>query len=134
MRRIECPTEGRSRSTRVYRLWIREDTVPHEGQGAVGDVVRRVRVISSATSTPSTSTSGRSGKMIMECLWVLEKTRQKRKNVQSLSIPHGGSARLRKIQVMVFPTLPFEPLLSQTTTHLHKNPQATDLQITDGGS
>jgi len=34
---------------------MREDAVPHEGQEAVGDVVRRVRVISSATSTPSTS-------------------------------------------------------------------------------
>src|SRR2546422_7976702 len=100
MRRIECPTEGRSRSTRVYRLWIREDTVPHEGQGAVGDVVRKVRVISSAISTPSTSTVGRSGKMIMGCLWVLEKAMQKRKNVQPPSIPHGRSARLRKFQVI----------------------------------
>src|SRR5260221_5723927 len=52
---------------------MREDTVPHEGQEAVGDVVRRVRMISSATSTPSTWTLERSGKMIIRCLLVLEK-------------------------------------------------------------
>src|SRR5258708_34810730 len=52
---------------------MREDTVPHEGQEAVGDVVRRVRMISSATSTPSTWTLERSGKMIIGCLLVLEK-------------------------------------------------------------
>jgi len=52
---------------------MREDAVPHEGQGAVGDVVRRVRAISKATSTPSTWTLGRSGKMIIGYLWVLEK-------------------------------------------------------------
>src|SRR2546430_12184359 len=83
---------------------MREETVPHEGQGAAGEDVRKVRGICSATSTPSTSTLGRSGKMIMGCLWVLEKAMQKRKNVQSLSIPHGGSARLRKIQFMVLLT------------------------------
>jgi hypothetical protein len=31
---------------------------------------------------------GRSGKMIIGCLWVLEKATQKRKNVQALTIPH----------------------------------------------
>jgi hypothetical protein len=31
---------------------------------------------------------GRSGKMIIRCLWVLEKRRGKRKNVQFSSIPH----------------------------------------------
>src|SRR6266571_7128461 len=72
IRRIGRPPEGRSRSVRVYRLWICEDWVPHEGQEAVGDVVRRVRVISSATSTPSTWTSGRSRKMIIGCGWSFE--------------------------------------------------------------
>src|SRR5260221_13226014 len=79
MRRMGCPIEGRSRSTRVYRLWMREDTVPHEGQGAVGDVARRVRVICSSPSPPSTSTLGRSGNMIIGCLWVLEKRRKSEK-------------------------------------------------------
>src|SRR2546421_2171424 len=49
------------------------DWVPHEGQEAVGDVVRKVRVISKATSTPSTWTSGRSRKMIIGFGWSLEK-------------------------------------------------------------
>src|SRR6266702_8294936 len=49
-----------------------EDWVPHKGQEAVGEVVRRVRVISSATSTPSTWTSGRSRKMIIGCGWSFE--------------------------------------------------------------
>jgi len=57
---------------RVYRLWVREDAVPHKGQDAVEDVVRRVKMISSATSTPSTWTLGRSRKMIIGCLLVLE--------------------------------------------------------------
>src|SRR5712692_7155148 len=73
MRRSGRPPEGRSSSVRVYRLCICEDWVPHEGQEAVGDMVRRVRVISSATSTPSTWTSGRSRKMIIEFGWSLEK-------------------------------------------------------------
>src|SRR2546421_10938346 len=50
-----------------------EDCVPHEGQDAIGDVVRRVRVISSAPSTPSIWTSGRSRKMIIGFGWSLEK-------------------------------------------------------------
>jgi len=50
-----------------------EDWVPHEGQDAMGDVVCKVRVISSATSTPSTWTSGRSRKMIIGFSWFLEK-------------------------------------------------------------
>jgi hypothetical protein len=37
---------------------MREEKVPHEGQAAVGDVVHRVSVISSVTSTPSTSIWG----------------------------------------------------------------------------
>ena len=44
---------------------IGRDAVPHEGHKAVGDTVRRVSVISSATSTSSTSIVGRSGKMII---------------------------------------------------------------------
>ncbi len=56
-----------------YELAARCASRGHEGQEAVGDVVRRIRVISSATSTPSTSTLGRSGKMIIGCLWVLVK-------------------------------------------------------------
>src|SRR5438874_3593659 len=78
---------------------MREEAAPHEGQAAVGAVVRKVRMISSAIFTSSTSSVGRSGKMIMGCLWILEKTLQKRKNVQSLSIPQRGSARLRKNQL-----------------------------------
>jgi hypothetical protein len=50
MRRIGYPTEGRSRNVLVYRLCTREDAAPQEGQSAVGDVVRRMRVISSATT------------------------------------------------------------------------------------
>jgi hypothetical protein len=73
MRRIGRPHEGRSRSVRVYRLCICEDWVPHEGQDAIGEVVRRVRVISSAASTPSIWTSGRSRKMIIGFGWFLEK-------------------------------------------------------------
>jgi hypothetical protein len=64
-----------------------EDAVPQEGQEALEDIVRRVNVISSATSTPSTSIGGRSGKMIIRCFSILEKV-SKRKNVQALSIPH----------------------------------------------
>jgi len=79
--------EGRSRSVRVYRLWMREDAVPHEGQDAVGDVVRRVSVISSATSTPSTWTLGRSRKMIIGCLLVLEKVGKSEK-MFNLSLYH----------------------------------------------
>src|SRR5450755_2813545 len=73
MRQSGRPTEGRSCNVRVYRLWMREDAVPHEGQEAVGDVVRRFRVISSATSTPSTWNSGRSRKMIIGFDGFLEK-------------------------------------------------------------
>src|SRR5712671_1380482 len=65
---------------------MREDTVPHEGQEAVGDVVRRVRVISSATSTSSTSISGRSGKMIIRSLSILEKVKQEK--MFNLSVYH----------------------------------------------
>src|SRR6266704_6581338 len=79
IRRMGRPPEGRSRSVRVYRLWIREDAVPHEGQEAVGDVVRRVRLISSATSTSSTWISGRSRKMIIRGLGVLEKVSESEK-------------------------------------------------------
>src|SRR5437870_2251131 len=57
---------------------MREDAVPHEGQEAVGNVVRRVSVISSATSTSSTSISGRSGKMIIGFLSILEKVKQEK--------------------------------------------------------
>src|SRR5438128_6807617 len=84
MRRIGCPPEGRSRSVRVYRLCICEDWVPHKGQEAVGDVVRRVRVISSALSTPSTWTSGRSRKMIIGFGWFLEKAYKCEKMFNSL--------------------------------------------------
>lgn len=59
IRRIGRPPDGRSRSVLVYRLRIREDAVPHEGQEAVGDVVRRVSVIAEATSTSSTWTRGK---------------------------------------------------------------------------
>jgi hypothetical protein len=52
---------------------MREDAVPQEGQNAVGEVVRRVNMISSATSTLSIWTLGRSGKMIVGCLLVLKK-------------------------------------------------------------
>lgn len=52
---------------------MRDDVVPQEGQEAVGNVVHKVSVISSAPSTPSTFTSGRSGNMIIRCLLVLEK-------------------------------------------------------------
>src|SRR5258707_15862920 len=82
MRRIGRPLDGRSRSVRVYRLWIREDADPHAGQEAVGDVECRDSVISKATSTSSTSTSGRSGIMIIGSLLVPENALQKRKNVQ----------------------------------------------------
>src|SRR5438132_12296647 len=83
------PLDGRSRSVRVYRLWIREDAVPQEGQEAVGDVVRRMSVISKATSTSSTWTSGRSGMMIIGYRSVLENALQKRKIVQ-LPVYHKG--------------------------------------------
>src|SRR5215469_18704619 len=83
------PLDGRSRSVLVYRLWIREDAVPQEGQEAAGEVVRRVSVISKATSTSSTWTSGRSGMMINGYLSVLENALQKRKNVQ-LPVYHKG--------------------------------------------
>ena len=76
IRRIGRPPDGRSRSVLVYRLWIREDVVPHEGQEAVGDVVRRVSVIAEATSTSSTSTPGSSGMIIIGYLLVLEKALQ----------------------------------------------------------
>jgi hypothetical protein len=56
-----------------------EEGVPQEGQGAVGDVVLRVNVISKATSTSSTWTSGRSGKMIIESLEVLKRERKMKK-------------------------------------------------------
>jgi hypothetical protein len=56
-----------------------EDGVPQEGHGAIGDVVRRVSVISKATSTSSTWTSGRSGKMSIEGLWVLKNGKEKEK-------------------------------------------------------
>ena len=79
MRRIGRPPEGRSRSVRVYRLCICEDWVPHEGQDACGEVVQRVRVISSATSTPSIWTSGRSRKMIIVFGWSLEKASKSEK-------------------------------------------------------
>ena len=79
MRRMGRPLDGRSRSVRVYRLWIREDAVPQEGQEDVGEVVRRVSVISKATSTPSTSTVGRSGKMSRGYLEVLENARKREK-------------------------------------------------------
>src|SRR5579872_4440625 len=89
MRRIGRPLDGRSRSVLLYRLWIREDADPQAGQEAVGDVVRRVSVISKATSTSSTWTSGRSGIMIIGSLSVPENALQKRKNVQ-LSVYHRG--------------------------------------------
>jgi hypothetical protein len=41
------------------------ERVPHLGHEAVGDVVRSVSVISSATCTCSMNTSGRSGKMMI---------------------------------------------------------------------
>ena len=44
MRRMGRPLDGRSRSVLVYRLWIREDAIPQEGQAAVGDIVRRVSI------------------------------------------------------------------------------------------
>jgi hypothetical protein len=78
-RRMECPTEGRSRNVRVERLCMREDIVPQEGQEAVGDVVRRVSVTSSATSPPSPSTSGRSRNMSIGCLSILEEVRKSEK-------------------------------------------------------
>src|SRR5438876_4368832 len=65
---------------------MREDAVPHEGQEAVGNVVRRVSVISSATSTSSTSISGRSGKMIIGFLSILEKVKQEK--MFNLSVYH----------------------------------------------
>src|SRR5260370_5430882 len=58
--------------------------------------MRDPSLISQATSTSSTWTSGRSGKMSIEGLWVLKNGRGKRKTVQFLSIPRPGSARLRK--------------------------------------
>src|SRR6266699_1008716 len=87
IRRMGRPPEGRSRSVRVYRLCICEDAVPHEGQEAVGDVVRKVRVISSATSTPSPSILGRSGKMIIG--WVgSSKKLFKREKMFNFSVYH----------------------------------------------
>src|SRR5438067_12009430 len=50
-----------------------EDGVPQEGQEAVGNVVRRVNVISKATSTPSTWNSGSSGIMIIGWVGSLKK-------------------------------------------------------------
>src|SRR5437762_14266867 len=76
MRRIGRPTEGRSRRVRVYRLWICDDWVPHEGQADVEEVVRRVRMISSDTSTSSTSISGKSGMIIIGCVLVPRKTNE----------------------------------------------------------
>jgi hypothetical protein len=58
---------------------MREDTVPQEGQEAVGDVVRRESRISSATSTSSTSISARSGKMIREFNVCLEEGENEKK-------------------------------------------------------
>src|SRR4051794_7800904 len=100
MRRIGRPPDGRSRSVLVYRLWMREDAVPHEGQEEVSDVVRRVSVIAEATSTSSTWTSGSSGMMIIGYLLVLEKALLKQKNVQLDILPHHRSAKLRKNQDM----------------------------------
>ena len=85
---VRCPLDGRARSVRVSRLWIREDADPHAGQEAVGDVVRRVSVISKVTPTSSTWTSGRSGIMLIGSLSVPENALQKRKNVQPVTIPH----------------------------------------------
>jgi hypothetical protein len=53
--------------------------VPHEGQAAVGDVVRRESRISSATSPPSTSIWGRSRKMIIGSLSILEEVSKSEK-------------------------------------------------------
>jgi hypothetical protein len=50
-----------------------EDGVPHEGQDAIREVVCKVRVISSAASTSSIWTSGRSREMIIGFGWFLEK-------------------------------------------------------------
>src|SRR5260370_6172845 len=61
---------------RVYRLWICDDWVPHEGQADVEEVVRRVRMISSDTSTSSTSISGKSAMIIIGCVLVPRKTNE----------------------------------------------------------
>jgi hypothetical protein len=92
------PADGRTRRVRVERLWMRDETVPQQGQGTVGDVVRRGSVICSATSTPSTWTWGRARKMLRGMVLVLQKRKSKRKNVQLVTIPHFASARVRKSQ------------------------------------
>jgi hypothetical protein len=93
------PLEGRSRSLRVYRLWTREEAVPHEGQEAVGETVRSVSAISSATSTSSTWTSGTSGKMMIQFNGCLEE-RESWKKCSTFSISHldqQGCVRTKKL-------------------------------------
>src|SRR5436305_10353688 len=126
MRRIGRPLDGRSRSVLLYRLWIREDADPQAGQEAVGDVVRRVSVISKATSTSSTWTSGRSGIMIIGSLSVPENALQKRKNVQ-LSVYHKGGQQtcVRSILCLHKITLPQKglpkPPSSQLPPHKYRH-------------
>ncbi len=123
MRRIGRPTQGRSRSVRVYRLWMREEAVPQEGQEAVRDVVRRVRVISSATSTPSTWTLGRSGKMIIGYLWILEKPCKSEK-MFNLSVYHMGDQQSCVRFNYWFKRSSGNQCVPPTGAYAHQRPQA----------
>src|SRR5260370_23664180 len=73
MRWTGRPLAGRSCSVRVYRLCMREESVPHDGHAAVSDVVCRVSVISSAIFTCLMSTSTTPGKSIINGIFSLEK-------------------------------------------------------------
>jgi hypothetical protein len=71
----------------MYRLCTLSDMTPQDGQQAVGEVVRTVSVIASATETSSMTILGISGIIIIGCEMVPRKEKIW-KNCSISSIPH----------------------------------------------